>query len=387
MKRFLLLSAIIIFSSAIPFRQLHIKYGPWISDITETGFTVNWITDYEALAYVETAPDDGTEFESAERTKHYQTIMGRRHTGKEHHVMVTGLEPGKTYRYRIGVTEVLDDTDPYSTLYGHSKTHRAVGGVRTSDNGRTEFRIAMFNDIHCNDERFRNLAKGLDPKDLDLIILNGDIASHMASADSLIKHVYQPITHLSSKVPSIYARGNHEGRGREFHRFEDFFPTSTGETYFSFRMGNTAFLVLDGGEDKPDNSPEYSQTAAYDRFRAEELAWLKEEVKKPEIASAPVKIAVMHIPSVKFQDSWYSEIWLAENFNPVLNEAGVDLMVSGHHHKYSFVEKGHSGNDFPILINSNKERLDILIDGEDIQLQTVNESGNIINTVSISGKN
>jgi hypothetical protein len=114
---------------------------------------------------------------------------------------------------------------------------------------------------------------------------------------------------------------------------------------------------------------------------------MKNEVKKPEIASAPVKIAVMHIPSVKFHDSWYSEIWLAENFNPVLNEAGVDLMVSGHHHKYSFIEKGHSGNDFPILINSNKERLDILIDGQEIQLQTVNESGNIINTISISGKN
>lgn len=383
MKRLLLLLSMVAFSSAIPFRQLDIKYGPWLSNVTETGFTVNWITEYEALTYVEIAPDDGSAFEAEVRPQYYQTLMGRRLTGKEHSVRITGLEPGKTYRYRIAVTEVLDDTDPYSTHYGHTKRHREVKGVRTLDNSRTKFNIAMFNDMHCKDQKFTDLTKGLDSENLDLILLNGDIASHMASADSLIKHVYQPIRHLCDKVPSVYARGNHEGRGREFHKFADFFPTPSGETYYSFRMGQIAFLILDGGEDKPDESPEYSQTADYDTFRKTQLEWLKEEIKKPEIASAPVKIAVMHIPSVKFQNSWYSQIWLAENFNPVLNEAGVDLMVCGHHHKFYYIEPGHSGNDFPILINSHVERLDIIVDGEKIKLQTVNEEGSVVKTFNL----
>ena len=241
----------------------------------------------------------------------------------------------------------------------------------------------MFNDMHCKDKKFSNLSAGLDPGNVDMVLMNGDIASHMASADSLIKHVFQPISHLTAKVPTVYARGNHEGRGREFYKFKDLFPTPTGETYFSFRMGQIAFLILDGGEDKPDSSPEYSNTAAYDAFRARQLEWLKQEIKKPEIASAPVKIAVIHIPAVKFPNSWYSQIWLAENFNPVLNEAGVDLMVSGHHHKHFFVEPGHSGNDFPILINSHIERLDIMVDGDNIKLQTVDEEGKITKTFDL----
>lgn len=383
MKKCILLLTAIILSSAIPFSQLHLKYGPWISNISDTGFTVNWITEYEALAYVEVAPDDGSAFESAVRDQYHQTLMGRRYTGKEHHIEVTGLEPGKSYRYRIAVTEVLDDTDPYSTDYGHTKRHKIVKGIKTLDHSKTKFRIAMFNDMHCKDKKFSNLSAGLDPGNVDMVLMNGDIASHMASADSLIKHVFQPISHLTAKVPTVYARGNHEGRGREYYKFQDLFPTPTGETYFAFRMGQIAFLILDGGEDKPDSSPEYSNTAAYDAFRARQLEWLKQEIKKPEIASAPVKIAVIHIPAVKFPDSWYSQIWLAENLNPVLNEAGIDLMVSGHHHKHFFVEPGHSGNDFPIFINSHVERLDIMVDGEKIKLQTVDEEGKITKTFNL----
>lgn len=378
MKKILLLFSLLVFTSAIPFRQLNIKYGPWLSDVTETSFTVNWVTEYEALAYIELAPDDGTAFEAQERPQYYQTLMGRRVTGKDHRITVTGLEPGKTYRYRIAITEVLDDTDPYSTNYGHTKRHKPVGGVKTLDNSKTKFNFSMFCDMHCKDEKFNNLSKGLDSENVDLIFLNGDIASHMASADSLIKHVFQPISHLVRQVPSVYVRGNHEGRGREFHKFMDYFPSPTGETYFSMRMGQVAILVLDGGEDKPDSSPEYSQTAAYDEYRAQQLEWMKEEVKKPEIASAAVKIAFMHIPAVKFKDSWASQIWLAENFNPVLSEAGFDFMFCGHHHRFFQVEPGEYENDFHIFTNSHVERMDIQIDGEKVHIQTVNEAGAVV---------
>lgn len=384
MKKLLLLSlSVIVFSSAIPFRKLENKYGPWVTNVTENSFTVSWITEYEALAYIELAPEDGSAFEAVERPQYYQTLMGRRCTGKEHKVTVTGLEPGKSYRYRICVTEVLDDTDPYSTNYGHTKRQKPISSVTTLDNMQEQYHFAMFNDMHCKDEKYSNLAVGLDPKELDLILLNGDIASHMASADSLIKHVWKPISRLAARVPLVYAKGNHEGRGREFSKFLDFFPSPTGETYYSFRMGQVAFLILDGGEDKPDSSPEYSNTARYDEYRAQQLEWLKNEVKKSEIASAPIKIAVMHIPAVKFQDSWYSQVWLAENFNPVLSEAGVDLMLCGHHHKFIHVQPGLYDNSFPIFVNSHVERMDIFVDADKIKIQTVDEAGKVTRTYNL----
>lgn len=383
MKKLLLMLSVVVLTSAIPFHQLNVKYGPWISNVSETGFTVNWMTDYKALSHVEIALDDGSAFESKVRDKYYQTKFGRRYTGKEHHVEITGLEPGTSYRYRVVVTEVEDDTNPYASDYGRTRAHKEIAGVRTLDNSKTDYRIAMFNDIHCNEQKLSDLARGLDPESLDLILLNGDIVSDMGAADSLVKHLYMPLFPLSSRVPSIYARGNHESRGRYYYKFMDYFPTSTGEPYYTFRMGQIAFIVLDGGEDKPDTSPEYSNTAAYDDFRREQLEWLKDELKRPEIADAPVKIAVMHIPSVIFPGSWYTQKWLAENFNPVLSAAGIDLMVSGHHHKYIFVEPGQCGNDFPVLINSNTERLDIIVKGESIKLQTVNLEGEVSRTVNL----
>ena len=75
--------------------------GPYLQNVTEDGFTVIWTTTTDAAAWVETAPDDGTHFYAVERPKYYDSHLGRRRLGKLHRVRVGGLEPGKTYRYRI----------------------------------------------------------------------------------------------------------------------------------------------------------------------------------------------------------------------------------------------------------------------------------------------
>ena len=77
-----------------------VKYGPWVQNVTETGFTVMWKSSLRNLSYVEIAPDDGTPFEMCTRPRFYTVVDGRRITDTFHKVEVTGLEPGKTYRYR-----------------------------------------------------------------------------------------------------------------------------------------------------------------------------------------------------------------------------------------------------------------------------------------------
>ena len=46
--------------------------------------------------------------------------------------------------------------------------------------------------------------------------------------------------------------------------------------YYTFRHGPAFFVVLDCGEDKPDNDIEYSGLADFDRYRATAADWLKE---------------------------------------------------------------------------------------------------------------
>ena len=70
-------------------------------------------------------------------------------------------------------------------------------------------------------------------------------------------------------------------------------------------------------------------------------------------------------------------------FRSILNSAGIDLMLSGHLHSHHYLEKGTTDNNFPILINSNKTRLDAIIDKERINLKIVDADGKIVHNYLI----
>lgn len=118
--------------------------------------------------------------------------------------------------------------------------------------------------------------------------------------------------------------------------------------------GSVAVLMLDCGEDKPDSDIEYGGLGACDASREEEAAWLRRTVASEEFRNASARIVLLHIPLGN--GSWHGNIHLEELFLPIPNEAGIDLMLSGHTHRYSF----HPANDkvrFPVLANDNASLL------------------------------
>ncbi|MBQ2107419.1 MAG: metallophosphoesterase, partial [Bacteroidales bacterium] len=105
-----------------------------------------------------------------------------------------------------------------------------------------------------------------------------------------------------------------------------------------------------------------------------------------EFVNAPWKIVLIHIPTISHITPWYTQQWLCDNVLPVLNEAGVDLMLSGHHHKYIYVTPGAEGNKnaFPILVNSNVDRLDCSVTAKSINIKIINQEGKEIHSHSLS---
>ena len=363
-----------------------IKFGPWITEITETGFTVLWTSSQKDFSWVEIAPDDNTPFEICERQKFYYVISGRRIADTFHRVRVSGLEPGKAYRYRIYGKTVQDDSNAYAVDYGAAKRVKFKGDaiIRTIDRNADSCKFIMLNDIHGKDDNFKALTEDVKPNDIDFFVMNGDMVSYISSAEEMMKHTFAVVPQLTSSTPTIYTRGNHETRGKEAHLLSKLCPTSTGEPYYMFRHGPVAFLILDSGEDKPDNASEYSGTVEFDAFRSTELEWIKDAVKDPIFTEAPFKVAVMHIPALKFETSWYSQLWLNEYLVPVLNEAGVDIMLSGHHHKHLFIPAGECGNDFPILANDDTDRLDFKADARHITIRTSDLTGKETHSYTIN---
>lgn len=350
-----------------------IKYGPWIHNISQTSCNVLWVTTEPTLGFVEVKEDDGTVWYHEEKPRFWQTVSGRRYVGCYHNVRISGLKPGTAYEYKISqqVLENADHTNYWN--FGTSASVKKAFKFKTLSHKADSCRFSMLNDIHFNDKLSVELTE--DISDIDFLLLNGDICSNARSLDTLIKHTFSPLKNVVSSYPVVFARGNHEGRGEDWHRVPYAFPTPTGEFYYSFRQGPVAFLVLDAGEDKPDTDVEYAGTAAYDEYRAAELEWLKEAVKMPEFKSAPVKICVIHIPTIAGDSCWYTQSWISEHFMPVLCRAGIDLMLSGHHHKFAYYPEHSFGNTYPIYVNAMDERLDVRADRKGIELRAYDRNG------------
>ena len=110
----------------------------------------------------------------------------------------------------------------------------------------------------------------------DFVLFNGDMVTTFASGQQIFDgFLTTAVKSFASEIPFFYARGNHETRGLFFAHYRDYFPSPTGQTYYSFQAGPVFFIVLDGGEDKPDSDIEYNGLGGFDTYRAQEAEWLK----------------------------------------------------------------------------------------------------------------
>ncbi|MDR1224148.1 MAG: metallophosphoesterase [Tannerella sp.] len=380
-----LLTVIAVLMQTMLFGQsgFRIQYGPYLQNIGEEDVTVVWVTSGNALGWVEVAPDDNTHFYAGERPQYFETANGRKLTGTLHRVTVAGLRKGTKYRYRVYSREVLDNSG-WDVKYGDIAATDASQpfSFTTLDATRNDIHFAVVNDIHARNEVLEALMKNVKTDDLDFMIFNGDMISHLNSEQLMFEGFLNKSVELfASSLPFFYTRGNHETRGPFSTCFMDYFPTSTGFPYYAFRHGPAYFILLDSGEDKPDTDIEYGGLSAFDEYRTRQAEWLKMVVDSKEFKESPVKIVAIHIPA--FTSTWHGTLHVQELFIPILNKAGIDLMFCGHTHRHSYFPKGGKDNSFPILTNSNNEILDITVTGQKINIKISDAEGKVTKIIDL----
>mgnify|MGYP002920135169 FL=1 len=249
----------------------------------------------------------------------------------------------------------------------------------TLDEKKDQTEFWVVNDIHAQDSIFRLLLEGAEKAKPDFVCFNGDMLTSMESEKQLFEGYLNSAAELLTPagIPIFATRGNHENRGSFSPSFLDYFPTSTGEVYYTFRQGPAYFVVLDCGEDKPDSDIRYYGLSTTDAYREQEARWLKGVVESEEYRAAPLHIVVLHmIPGGK--SSWHGEQEIRRLFVPILNEASVDIMLCGHYHRYQWIDDGSRGTNFPILVNSNRDKLVVKADRRGIDIDVVNTGGEVI---------
>ena len=181
---------------------------------------------------------------------------------------------------------------------------------------------------------------------LDLLVLNGDIPNH--SGD--IKN-FNAICEIASGItkgqrPVVFARGNHDTRGIHAEDMPNYIPTLNGKTYYTFRVGCVWGLLLDCGEDKLDNHPEYGGTICFHHFRLAETEYIKQIIQnaKQEYAADGVthKLVISHIPFTHINEAPFDieqELY-AEWTRLLREEIKPDLLLYGHYHCNLIVRPG-----------------------------------------------
>jgi hypothetical protein len=347
----------------------HLAYGPWVTDMSEDAFTVLWTTDVPCQGWVEL--DNGRRI--------YEYYAGRKLFGTLHTVRVKGLSRGASYGYRVG-NRVVDALNPRRPAYGRDM-YSARHQVTTFDPNRKTCHFSVMNDVHMRLDHYAALLDGVKIADNDFLLLNGDIISAGNwPLDSLYKYEVGPLGDCGANLPVVFSRGNHEGRGSGVTLVEKVFPKeNSAPYYYTFREGPVAFIVLDAGETGVKNSLALTGDRIYEEYLREQLAWAEEAMKAPAFRKAPVKICILHAPMVDFgdPDDFVPHQWMNRQFMPVLQKAGINLMIGADLHEHFFIPAGTMNNAFPILINDDESRLDVQVWKDRIEATIYDEAGKI----------
>jgi hypothetical protein len=150
-----------------------------------------------------------------------------------------------------------------------------------------------------------------------------------------------------------------------------------------------AFIVLDAGETGVKNSLALTGDRIYEDYLRKQMAWAEEAMKAPAFRKAPVKICILHAPMVDFgdPDDFVPHQWMNRQFMPLLQQAGIDLMIGADLHEHMFIPAGTMNNAFPILVNDNESRLDVQVRKDRIEATIYDEEGHVtVPTYTISLK-
>ena len=387
-KQLLCAIALLMSAHLVAQEEFKIICGPYLQNMQEDEVTVMWITNRDAVGWVEIAPDDSVHFYAETRPAFYQSINGRKTIGRLHRVRVSGLEAGTSYRYRVISREVTRNEDyfvQYGQAVGSDVFLHAPYRFTTFESDPSSVRCTIVNDIHGKNDLQKALLSRVPDSATDFVFFNGDMTNHLSSEQQIVDDFLKTASEtFAAETPFFFSRGNHETRGRLAYEFLNYFPTPSGRPYYTFQNGPAYFIVLDGGEDKPDNDIEYHGLGDYDRYRDEEARWLQEIVQSEAFRQAAFRIVLMHVTPVN--DSWHGALETRQKFVPILNGHGIDLMLCGHTHQAYYAPAGENGCDFPLLINAPDQAVDLDISDRQLTLTVRDSQHRTIKTLNFPTK-
>ena len=336
------------------------------------GMTIMWLTNVPCHSWVEYGTDS-LNLQRAQTWIEGETVANN----TINRINLTGLKPGTRYFYRVYSREITL-YQPYKKEFGETTVSKTAD-FSTFDNKKTDFTAIIFNDLHDIYPLFDKLYQQVKDIPYDLVIFNGDCIADVQSEDIAVR----TISHYSNgigadKVPSIYIRGNHETRGAYSPFLWNLLGTINGHSYGAFNAGDTRFVLLDCGEDKPDDTWVYYGLNDFTQYRKDQAEFLKKEIASKAFKSAAKRVLIHHIPVYGMSEGAY--VPSRDEWGRVLAKAPFNICLNAHTHRFNYMPKGTDGNNFPVVVGggNNEQGATVSIlrkQGKQMTLTVLNAQG------------
>ncbi|MFC2160532.1 metallophosphoesterase [Acidobacteriota bacterium] len=367
---------------------LAIAHGPYLQNITENSATIMWFTNKNCVSRVEygtgenrrTFPQWGSLVQTAVSSSHGLIEANT----KKHKIVISNLEPGKSYRYRVISKEILQ-FHPYEVFYGNTIvsdifTFKTLNPLQES----TSFYVLT--DIHEDASRLETQFQSLFWDNIDMVFLDGDTLSHFEDEKQIFDGFLDTcVNNFAKDIPFILIRGNHETRGIMARELLDYVQPKDNRYYYSFNNGPAHFIVLDTGEDKSDSHSVYAGLADFDNYRDLQAEWLEVNAKSENFSRASFQIVICHIPpyTERSERIGYGEQYIKNAWGQILNDCGIDLLICGHTHRFTILQADDE-HDYPIVIGAKDTTIKVQVSQNELTLEVLGLDGQIRESFSIS---
>lgn len=355
---------------------------PYLQVGSDGSLTAMWCTDKPAYSWIEY----GQTPELGQRVD--RIVEGLRAANTTRHQVSIPLGEFKQLYYRIG-WKVIDSFGPYHVDF-QQPVFTETYQIRPLPGPNDTVRVAIFNDIHENFGLFAKLVPQLDGFDYDFSIFNGDVFTDIGAEDRFI-HALRTYSEgvRAWQRPVVYQRGNHEYRGAFARELRGWLSPPGGNFHGAFTAGPVRFIMLDAGEDKPDDHPAYSGLNDFSAYRKLQAGFLKQEIAGDAFHRATYRVLVHHIPlyAAGRKDAVWAKMARGA-WEDALANAPITLAICGHTHRAEICPAGTEGNPYPVAIGGGSREEDATVmhleaNPEQLTLKMLDKKGQIVHSLTI----
>lgn len=351
---------------------------PYLQNPTGNGITVTWMTNVPVYSWVEYGTDK-------EQLKKAHTLVDGQVISNNfiHKIRLNSLEPGKTYYYRICSKEILSYR-AYSKIFGETAVSELLSFTMPGGENN-DFTALVFNDIHKQHRTLDALYDQVKDTKYDFVFFNGDcIDDPNDEAEAVHSISYFNNKVGADRVPVFYLRGNHEIRNAYSIGMRNLFDYVGDKTYGAFNWGNTRFVMLDCGEDKPDSTWVYYGLNDFTQLRADQTEFLKTELASKSFKNAEKRVLIHHIPIYQHPDR---NVPCLELWGKLLGKAPFNVAVNAHTHEHEVYPAGKE-HGFPVVIGGgySLEGATVMVlekKGKDMTLKVMNTQGKVLTELKL----